>query len=354
MENISILVKAYAKINHSLRIVGRRDDGYHLICSHMQAVDLHDDVHVEIAAAGRTHDGRVSVEMSWQGSSADAATGQGARKPPLPQGEGNIAHRAASLALRLWGGCAAEQGVSVRVSIAKRIPMAAGLAGGSADAAAVMLALAKALAPGAALADIMAAGAEVGADVPFCIAAIAKLEPSLGYADDAAAGASFICEGIGDVLSPAPPVRGFGVLIKPAIEVSTPTAYAAWDEGDFAKPDGGQGNDLEPVAKGLFPEIGAIMGEVEALLCGAGGESESGAGGAPESGAGGESESEPIGEADSKSGTEPKRIFMTGSGPTIIALYDDRASATQGYGRLSVAYKNRADVGAVIAFCLTD
>jgi 4-diphosphocytidyl-2-C-methyl-D-erythritol kinase len=216
--------------------------------------------------------------------------------------------------------------------------MAAGLAGGSADAAAVMLALAKALAPGAALADIVAAGAEIGADVPFCMAAIAKREPSLGYADDAAAGASFICEGIGDVLSPAPPVREFGVLIKPAIEVSTPTVYAAWDEGDFAKPGGGQGNDLEPVAKGLFPEIGEIMKEVEALL----------------RGAGGESESEPTDEAYGKSGAAPKRVFMTGSGPTIIALYDDRASATQGYGRLSAAYKNRADVGAVIAFCLTN
>ncbi|MDR0519820.1 MAG: hypothetical protein LBG82_07220 [Clostridiales Family XIII bacterium] len=376
-----VSVRAFAKINHFLKIVGVREDGYHLIRSHMQAVSLCDDVRVELAEAGRGGDTRVDVEME-----TPARCGQ-----PLPQGEGNIAHRAAGLALRLWGslgggrvledepvepceqvkpGGVGGQGWHVRVAITKRIPMAAGMAGGSADAAATMLALAKMMAPQLPLKDIMKAGARIGADVPFCMAAIARRETALGYGPDSGAGTSFICEGIGDVMSKAAPVRGFAVLVKPDIEVSTPRVYGAWDSmarGDAAGTDGAgvdaagdsggadaaggaggaeaagavganavgteQANDLERPALWLFPRIGDIMDEVKGLAGFAGADADKANAGAGEGGGAGAS--------------APSRVFMTGSGPTIVALYDDESDAASGYERIAQAYKNRTDINAV-------
>jgi len=332
----SISVKSFAKINHTLKITGRRDDGYHLIRSHMQAISLHDDVVVEIAPApdrpGITSGGGVEDGISdLPGITVEAAFAPDAQwdvtrvaramrgrqegcNLSLPQGEDNIAYNAAGAALRRWGGAKHGQ---VRIRIAKRIPMAAGLAGGSADAAAVMLALARMLAPQTPLADIAEAGAEVGADVPFCISAIAKNDPALGYAGDSAAASSALCEGIGDERTPTDGARGFALLVKPGIDVSTPAVYEAWDK--FAGNGSEGGNDLEDVAIALFPEIGILMNEVKTLT-----------------------------RRQDKGGLGSERVFMTGSGPTIVALYNGENVAMVGYEILAAAYKDRADIDAVI------
>jgi 4-diphosphocytidyl-2-C-methyl-D-erythritol kinase len=354
----SISIKAFAKINHTLKITGRRDDGYHLIRSHMQAISLHDDVDVEIAAeadepdataGGRQKDNpkgwqenntrglpNITVEATYapdahgdvflrdgkdtaQAYALDAHDDvaretRKSRRPLLPQGEDNIAYKAAVTVLRRWG--AATRG-QIHIRITKRIPMAAGLAGGSADAAAVMLALVRALCPKVSLADITEAGASVGADVPFCISAIAKNDISLGYAEEDGAASSILCEGIGDELTPVAGVRGFALLVKPGIDVSTPAIYEAWD--GLADDVSARSNDLEGVAVQLFPEIGVLMNEVRALTL------------------------RPRSEA-----AAPERVFMTGSGPVLIALYNEENTAAAGYDILAAAYKDRAEIDAVI------
>jgi 4-diphosphocytidyl-2-C-methyl-D-erythritol kinase len=272
----------------------------------MQALSLHDDVTVE------TTDGVSGIAVS-------AAPAPGVRYGAyaLPQGEDNLAYAAAGLSLRLWGG---GNGVSsrpgVRITIGKRIPMAAGLAGGSSDAAAVMLALARTLAPdspGARLGEVIRAGARIGADVPFCVAAIAKTNPLMGYSGDAAARSSALCEGIGDELSPADSVRGWVVVIRPAVEVSTPVIYADWD--DRSSPSGrgtvSEGNDLAAAAIMRHPLIGEVLEETRSIA-----------------------------RAD--------RVFMTGSGPTVVALYADEAEASRGHSVLAAKFKDRADIDAVI------
>jgi 4-diphosphocytidyl-2-C-methyl-D-erythritol kinase len=284
----------------------------------MQAISLCDDVKVEVSA--RPQDTEISETEVTASIAPDVPSGVGGSLGKLPQGMDNIAYKAASLALSLWG-----SGTEwVRIKIGKRIPVAAGLAGGSADAAAATLALARLLAPGACLAEIMEAGAEIGADVPFCIAAAARGNPGLGLSEDGAACSSAHCEGIGDKISPAPSEGGWAVLVKPAIEVSTPQIYSDWDDGGEDAKRRGAGcegarretdqlprNDLAPVAIRRYPLIGRIMDEVKDMA-----------------------------------GAD--RVFMTGSGPTVVAIYADAARASQGWGTLDGAYKNRADVSAVI------
>jgi 4-diphosphocytidyl-2-C-methyl-D-erythritol kinase len=307
----------------------------------MQALSLHDDVDVEIDAAVASASAKpdIAVTASFAPDAlpkvtdpAGAGSSGRSRRLSLPQGAGNIAYRAAEASLRRWGAVRGD-GLRVRIHIAKRIPMAAGLAGGSADAAAVILALARMLSPETPLEEIIGTGAEVGADVSFCISAIAKNDTALGYAKDGMAASSVLCEGIGDELNPAPSIEGYAVLVKPAIDVSTPAVYAAWDrlteQGQADGKGGGKengnadgavcGNDLEGVAINLFPEIGILMADVKALTC-----------------------------AEGLCGAEPCRIFMTGSGPALVALYTVENDAAAGYDRLSDAYKNRAGIDAVI------
>jgi 4-diphosphocytidyl-2C-methyl-D-erythritol kinase len=119
------------------------------------------------------------------------------------------------------------------------------------------------------------------------------------------------------VLSPAGPVRGWAVLVRPGVAVSTPRIYSDWDsmapmpgQGAPGAPDGG-GNDLAPPAIRRHPLIGKVLDEV---------------GGAAHAG----------------------RVFMTGSGPTVVALYPGEAEARRGHSALAAIYKDRADVDAVI------
>jgi 4-diphosphocytidyl-2-C-methyl-D-erythritol kinase len=273
----------------------------------MQAISLHDDVTVEVVACARGP----AIEVR-AGFAPDARLAGDAFSRKLPQGRDNIAYEAAGLALRLWGG--GSDGV--QVTVAKRIPVAAGLAGGSADAAAVLLSLARLLAPDVGLPEIIRAGAGIGADVPFCVAAIARADSGAGFADDAAARTSALCEGVGDELSSESPEKGRVVLVRPAACVRTPQIYADWDaetekwDGRGFPPDG-KSNDLTAVAIHRYPVIGRILREM-------------------------------------KKSARADRVFMTGSGPTLVALYADGESASRGFADLSAAYKDRADVGAVL------
>ncbi|MFH5836306.1 4-(cytidine 5'-diphospho)-2-C-methyl-D-erythritol kinase [Proteiniclasticum sp. C24MP] len=182
-----MLVKAFAKINLSLDIVGKREDGYHLLEMVMQNVDLHDDVIIE-----ETEEGIVLT----------------CNKGYVPVDERNIAYKAAKLLMDTKG---IERGVSI--DITKRIPVAAGLAGGSADAAAVLKGMNVLFNLQMSTEELMEVGLKLGADVPYCIV-----------------GGTCLCEGIGEIVTPLKPFSGYSVLlVKPSFGVSTKDAYGSFE-----------------------------------------------------------------------------------------------------------------------------
>ena len=137
----AVVEEAHAKLNLTLEILGRRPDGYHELASVMQTIDLHDDVTAEPAE-------EIKVECN----------------DPSLAGEANLAHRAAE-ALRKQ----APAGLGALITITKRIPVAAGLGGGSSDAAAVLRALNRVWGLGLPHERLAAIGAAVGSDVPFLV-----------------------------------------------------------------------------------------------------------------------------------------------------------------------------------------
>ena len=186
---MKVTVNAAAKLNLFLDILRRLDNGYHSLFMIMQSVSLFDTVEVSDSPSGI-----ITVTCS---------------DPSLPSGEGNIAYKAAANYFARAG----IAGDGVIIDITKRIPHAAGLAGGSADAAAVLYALNKMYGSRLGNAALLKAAAEVGADVPFCLT-----------------GGTRLAQNTGEVLSALPDIPDVCfVLAKPACSVSTKDAYAAFD-----------------------------------------------------------------------------------------------------------------------------
>lgn len=178
-----IKVKARAKINLSLDVKAKRPDGYHDICTVMQTIALHDIVTIEKAASG--------LEVFCN-------------NPEIPSGDGNIAYRAARLMVEKYGiDC------GIKISIDKRIPVAAGLAGGSTDAAAVLKGINTLFSLGLGQQELMDIGKHLGADVPFCVK-----------------GGTALAEGIGGILTELKPLPEVSiVLVTPKIHVPTAWVY---------------------------------------------------------------------------------------------------------------------------------
>lgn len=205
-----ITIRAYAKINLSIDVLGKRPDGYHEVLMVMQQVDLSD-----------------TVRVSWQPESG------GAEDQPvrinltsnlqfLPVDGRNIAYKAAESMIGQFGGGRAGR---IVIHIEKRIPVAAGLAGGSADCAAVLHAINKLWMLDLDLAALMKTGTELGADVPFCLAGQAALNEALGMAKDSGAGTCAIASGIGEKLEKVTPLNSWVLLSKPSISLSTAQVY---------------------------------------------------------------------------------------------------------------------------------
>jgi 4-diphosphocytidyl-2-C-methyl-D-erythritol kinase len=194
--NDPVTVAAPAKLTRSLRIVGVRDDGYHLVDAEMVSLEWGDTLTIDPASEGLTADGPF----------ADG----------VPLDEGNLVTRA----LRLTGRRAG-------VHLHKAIPHGGGLGGGSSDAAAVLR--------WAGFSDV-AAAAGLGADVAFCLV-----------------GGRARVTGIGEVVEPLPFAACDVTLVIPPLAVSTPDAYRAWDEMGGPSSDGP--NDLEPAAIVVEPAL---------------------------------------------------------------------------------------------------
>ncbi len=181
----AITLDAMAKINLSLDVLRERADGYHDLRMVMQSVLLHDTVKIEMQA-------QPGIRLRMKGTDQ------------LPEDSRNIAWRAAR---RMLDAAGSDAGVSIEIE--KRIPAAAGMAGGSTDCAAVLRGMNELLGLGMSLERLMEEGAHLGADVPFCILRRTAL-----------------AEGIGQILTPAPPLPDCSILLaKPPVSVSTAHVY---------------------------------------------------------------------------------------------------------------------------------
>lgn len=193
-----ITLMANAKLNLYLDITGRREDGYHLLETVMQSVDLCDIVTVKLGGSG------ISISCS---------------DPEIPLGAENTCHKAAKLFADAIG-----ENLGAEIRIDKRIPHGAGLGGGSADAAAVLTGL-NALFGGAIRSErLMKLAGEVGADVPFCMTGGAKL-----------------CRGIGDELNDIKPLpERVYLVVMPDFRCLTKVAYLRWDAAHLSAHGGAE------------------------------------------------------------------------------------------------------------------
>jgi 4-diphosphocytidyl-2-C-methyl-D-erythritol kinase len=177
--------KAYAKINISLDVIGKREDGYHLLRMIMQTIDVYDLINVETALSG--------INLSCN-------------KCFIPVDDRNLAYKAAKLFIDTY-----NLSNGVNINIKKNIPVAAGLAGGSTDAAAVLKCMRDLYKPTVSDEELMELGLKIGADVPYCIV-----------------GGTALCEGIGEVVTPLKAFKDkIIVLVKPSFGVSTKEVYSA-------------------------------------------------------------------------------------------------------------------------------
>lgn len=268
----TISLKCPAKINLSLDVVGKREDGYHLLRMIMQTVSLFD----EITVTKGQDDIRVYCE-----------------NVNVPSNESNIAYKAAKVMIdtyRLGGG--------VDIVINKNIPVAAGLAGGSTDAAGVIKAMDKLYSLNLGTKEMMDIGLRLGADVPYCIS-----------------GGTALAEGIGERLTPIEPIKEtWCLLAKPPVGVSTVEVYKSLKLDEVSvHPDTDRlityikNRDINRLASNMVNVLEAVTIKKHNVI------------------------------------SEIKNIMMefhalgslmSGSGPTVFGLFDDEDLAKRCYNRL--------------------
>jgi len=258
--------KAFAKINLGLDVTGVREDGYHLVKMVMESINLYDQVRIKISDQPEV---RVSTNLYY-----------------LPTNKKNIAYQAATMLLEEFG---IKEGLEI--SLRKHIPVAAGLAGGSSNGAAVLKGVNQLFDLGLSKNELMERGLKLGADVPYCIM-----------------GGAALATGIGEELKSLPPLPKCHILLaKLPFSVSTKEVYKAIDEletlnhpridqiveglqeGSLKKVAQSMGNVLEEVTIPKHPRIQTIKEEMMKL----------GALGA----------------------------MMSGSGPTVFGLFESRDEA---------------------------
>lgn len=265
-----IIKKAYAKVNLALDVIRRRTDGYHEVRMIMQTVDLYD-----ILTFTRQSSPGIVVMTD---------------KEELPGDENNLIYKAAKLIMET---CSIREGI--KIELQKKIPMAAGMAGGSTDAAAVFHGMNEMFGLGMSEEEMCALGVKIGADVPYCIK-----------------GGTALAEGIGEILTKLRKAPPCVVLIaKPDIDVSTRYVYenlhaerlefhpdidgmrAAMELGDLRGMAERMENVLETVTVKAYPVINEIKGVMK------------------EKGA--------------------LNALMSGSGPTVFGIFENEEKARNAY-----------------------
>lgn len=260
--------RAYAKINIGLDVLRRRADGYHEVKMIMQTVDIYDELVLE----RRKQPG---IELRMDNSE-------------LPSGGDNLICRAADLLFR-------EKKITegVNISLTKRIPIAAGMAGGSADAAAALRGLNELFDMGYSLKELQALGVGLGADIPYCLA-----------------GGTMLSEGIGEILTPLPaPPAAHLVIAKPDINVSTAFVYGnlhadrlAWHPDIDGMIVALQKGDLDGITDRLGNVLETVTVKAHPVI-------------------------EQIKELLRKQGAE--NALMSGSGPTVFGIFKEKETAAR-------------------------
>lgn len=277
----SIKLQAYGKINLSLNVLRQREDGYHDVRMIMQTVKLHDNIDIEKTREPGIH---LKTNLSF-----------------LPVNENNLMYKAAKMLIDEFH---IREGVSMQLK--KVIPVSAGMAGGSTDAASVLYGMNKLFDLKLSIEDLKERGVKLGADIPFCLMRGTALS-----------------EGIGEILTPLPKLPPCPiVLAKPAISVSTKFVYqnlhvndlpesshpdvdsviAALNRNDVTEVAENMGNILESVTCKHYPEIEdikTVMNELGAV-----------------------------------------NSIMSGSGPTVFGIFNDAHTAKKCYESLRFG-KNR-------------
>lgn len=217
-----MLLRAYAKINLSLEVLSRRPNGYHDIYSLMQGIGLHDEVDVtainEYEISSLTCEiGGVKVEFCM-----DCST--------IPSGRDNLAIRGAEAVINNLTDTAVLP-EAIRISIRKMLPVAAGIAGGSGNAAICMLAVNALTGNTLSLRELMDIGIKVGSDVPFSLMMNARMnieELAELRGIEEASTAAYISS-IGEIVEPVEPIHMGVIMMNPGVSVSTREVYEAID-----------------------------------------------------------------------------------------------------------------------------
>lgn len=266
-------LQAFAKINLGLDVLGKREDGYHEVRMIMQTIRMYDQL-----------DMRKSVEPGIHLTT---------NKKYIPVDENNLVWRAAKL---MMDTCGIMEGVSIHLH--KVIPVAAGMAGGSSDAAATLVGMNRLFHCGLSKEKLMELGVQIGADVPYCVLR-----------------GTALAEGIGEKLTVLPPMPDCWILIgKPGISVSTKYVYTTLDlNTDTVHPDidgmkkaledgnlygitERMGNVLQDVTIPAYPEVERIKEQMKALGA--------------------------------------VNAMMSGSGPTVLGIFDNEEKAQEACQKL--------------------
>lgn len=266
-------LQAFAKINLGLDVLGKREDGYHEVRMIMQTIRMYDQLYM-----------RKSVEPGIHLTT---------NKKYIPVDENNLVWRAAKL---MMDTCGIIEGVSIHLH--KVIPVAAGMAGGSSDAAATLVGMNRLFHCGLSKEKLMELGVQIGADVPYCVLR-----------------GTALAEGIGEKLTVLPPMPDCWILIgKPGISVSTKYVYTTLDlNTDTVHPDidgmkkaledgnlygitERMGNVLQDVTIPAYPEVERIKEQMKALGA--------------------------------------VNAMMSGSGPTVFGIFDNEEKAQEACQKL--------------------
>ena len=272
----SLELKALAKVNLGLDVLGVRENGYHDVRMVMQTIYLYDNVTIR-----KTEEPGIQLKTNLF---------------YLPIDEKNIAYKAAKLLMDEF-----EIVSGVEITLDKHIPVAAGMAGGSSNAAAVLVGMNRLFQLGLEEQELMERGVQLGADVPYCIMR-----------------GTVLAEGIGEILTPLPPLPKCYILVaKPGISVSTKMVYekldshkieehpdidgilAGLEDGDLRKIANSMGNVLERVTIEEYP----IIEEIKDVMKNSG----------------------------------ALNAMMSGSGPTVFGIYDDKTLAKQAQQKIRMS-----------------
>lgn len=269
---------AFAKINLSLDVVRKREDGYHDLKMVMQSIDLHDDIHLEITDSKKIE---ISTNLHF-----------------LPNNDSNIAYRAASLFYEKTG----MELLGLKIVIKKRIPVGAGLGGGSADGAAVLWGMCKLYEVEIDQNTLRQWGLQIGADVPFCIM-----------------GGTALAEGVGEILCSLTPLTDCHILlVKPKFSISTASVFSKLDVKALISHPDTEGiidaikkRDLKAMAIRLYNVLETVTGGENKII----------------------------------SIIKNKMIdfgamgaVMSGSGPTVFSVFEDEKMARQAYTHFKGRY----------------